>query len=73
MFIIGARVEEFMFEKFDRKTPMRPANSFVLGQTMVYAGRELGAGTEYGNDVHFMYYISNTNQLGDLAGRPIEN
>lgn len=37
-----------MFEKLDRQTPLRPSNSFLLGQTMAYAGKEIGPGIEYG-------------------------
>ena len=44
----GARFEDFMFEKLDRQTPLRPSNSFCLGQTMASAGREIGSGIEYG-------------------------
>eukprot|EP00794_Sanderia_malayensis_P015983 gene15983-17593_t len=47
----GARVEDYVFEKLDKKAPIRPTNLFVLGQTMTYAGRELGAGTEYGSSL----------------------
>jgi len=45
----GARLEDLMFEKLDRQTPLRPSNSFCLGQTMGYAGKEIGAEIEYGN------------------------
>lgn len=47
-FISGLRIEEFLFEKLDKKSPVRPTNSFTLGQTMQDAGREFGPGTAYG-------------------------
>ncbi|XP_057289510.1 endophilin-B1-like [Hydractinia symbiolongicarpus] len=47
----GLRIEEFMYEKLDKKNPPRPTNSFVLGQTMQDAGREVGPGTAYGSSL----------------------
>ncbi|XP_047135621.1 endophilin-B1 isoform X4 [Hydra vulgaris] len=44
----GYRIEEFLFEKLDKKTPARPTNSFVLGETMLDASQEIGPGTSYG-------------------------
>lgn len=48
LLFIGVRIEEFMYEKLDKKNPPRPTNAFVLGQTMQDAGREVGPGTAYG-------------------------
>ena len=48
IYLLGARLEDLMFEKLDRQTPLRPSNSFCLGQTMGYAGKEIGAEIEYG-------------------------
>ena len=52
-FSLGARLEDYMFEKLDRQTPLRPSNSFLLGQTMAYAGREIGPGIDYGRHYCF--------------------
>ena len=50
-------MEEFVYEKLDKKTPMRPTNAFILGQTMTDAGRDVGPGTAYGK------FLSNTNSF----------
>jgi len=44
----ASRMEEFMYEKLDKKNPSRPTNAFMMGQVMQDAGRELGPGTSYG-------------------------
>ncbi len=56
LYIAGARVEDYVFEKLDKKSPARPTNSFLLGQTLTYAGRELNPGSEYGN-FKYLYVI----------------
>ncbi|XP_074122421.1 endophilin-B1 isoform X2 [Sminthopsis crassicaudata] len=45
----NARIEEFVYEKLDRKAPSRTNNQEVLGQYMIDAGNEFGPGTAYGN------------------------
>ncbi|TRY60591.1 hypothetical protein DNTS_026996 [Danionella cerebrum] len=45
----GARVEEFLYEKLDRKVPPRATNGEILGQFMLEAAREFGADTPYGS------------------------
>uniref|UniRef100_A0A8D0GAE0 Endophilin-B1 n=1 Tax=Sphenodon punctatus TaxID=8508 RepID=A0A8D0GAE0_SPHPU len=45
----NARIEEFVYEKLDRKAPSRMNNQEVLGQYMIDAGNEFGPGTAYGN------------------------
>ncbi|XP_017295364.1 endophilin-B2-like isoform X2 [Kryptolebias marmoratus] len=45
----GARIEEFLYEKFDMKAPSRDTNSELLGQYMEGAAQEFGPGTPYGN------------------------
>lgn len=57
----GARFEDYMFEKLDRQTPLRPSNSFCLGQTMAYAGKEIGPGIEYGMIVYLLLENSTYN------------
>ncbi|XP_059544976.1 endophilin-B1 isoform X8 [Myotis daubentonii] len=44
-----ARIEEFVYEKLDRKAPSRVNNPELLGQYMIDAGTEFGPGTAYGN------------------------
>ena len=55
IFFKGVRVEEFMYEKLDKKNPPRPTNAFVLGQTMQDASQDIGPGTAYG--IYFMFYF----------------
>ncbi|XP_028918788.1 endophilin-B2 isoform X7 [Ornithorhynchus anatinus] len=44
----SARVEEFLYEKLDRKVPSRVTNGELLAQYMAEAANELGPGTPYG-------------------------
>lgn len=46
--VIGVRIEEFMYEKLDKKNPPRPTNAFLLGQIMQDASQDVGPGTGYG-------------------------
>ncbi|XP_043843611.1 endophilin-B2 isoform X3 [Dromiciops gliroides] len=46
--IPGARVEEFLYEKLDRKVPSRVTNGELLAQYMSEAANELGPETPYG-------------------------
>ncbi|XP_034396501.1 endophilin-B2-like isoform X8 [Cyclopterus lumpus] len=45
----GARIEEFLYEKLDRKVPSRITNGELLGQYMQDAAKEFGPGTPYGS------------------------
>ncbi|XP_041956542.1 endophilin-B2a isoform X10 [Alosa sapidissima] len=45
----GARIEEFLYEKLDRKVPSRPTNAELLGQYMLEAAKDFGPGTPYGS------------------------
>ncbi|XP_055497303.1 endophilin-B1-like isoform X1 [Leucoraja erinacea] len=45
----NTRIEEFVYEKLDRKVPSRINNSEQLGQYMLDAGNEFGPGTAYGS------------------------
>lgn len=47
-FYAGARIEEFLYEKLDRKAPSRITNGELLGQYMEDAAKEFGPGTPYG-------------------------
>ncbi|XP_016517784.1 endophilin-B2 [Poecilia formosa] len=44
----GARIEEFIYDKLDRKLPSRTTNAELLGQFMLDAAKEFGADTPYG-------------------------
>ncbi|KAM4663721.1 endophilin-B2 isoform 4-T4 [Discoglossus pictus] len=44
----SARVEEFLYEKLDRKVPSRVTNGELLGQYMNEAANEFGPGSPYG-------------------------
>ncbi|CAL1596555.1 unnamed protein product [Knipowitschia caucasica] len=43
------RLEEFVYEKLEKKAPTRMNNHELLGQSMIEAGNEFGPGTAYGN------------------------
>ncbi|XP_034396502.1 endophilin-B2-like isoform X9 [Cyclopterus lumpus] len=45
----SARIEEFLYEKLDRKVPSRITNGELLGQYMQDAAKEFGPGTPYGS------------------------
>lgn len=45
----GNRVEDFLFEKIDKKRPSRLSNQEYLGLDMMEAGTEFGPGTAYGS------------------------
>ncbi|KAM4607128.1 endophilin-B2-like isoform 2-T2 [Polymixia lowei] len=45
----SARIEEFLYEKLDRKAPSRITNGELLGQYMQDAAKEFGPGTPYGS------------------------
>lgn len=45
---LGARIEEFFYEKLDRKIPTRTTNGELLGQYMQDAAKDFGPGTAYG-------------------------
>lgn len=48
---LGARIEEFFYEKLDKKIPSRITNAELLGQYMQDAAKEFGPGTPYGSYV----------------------
>ena len=47
-FSAGARIEEFLYEKLDRKAPSRLTNAELLGHYMLDAAKDFGPGTPYG-------------------------
>lgn len=44
----GARIEEFIYDKLDKKLPSKATNAELLGQYMLDAANEFGPGTPYG-------------------------
>ncbi|XP_063234820.1 endophilin-B1 isoform X2 [Bacillus rossius redtenbacheri] len=46
---IGNRVEDFLFDKIDKKRPNRLSNLEYLGLDMIEGGNEFGPGTAYGS------------------------
>uniref|UniRef100_A0A7N6BV68 SH3-domain GRB2-like endophilin B2b n=1 Tax=Anabas testudineus TaxID=64144 RepID=A0A7N6BV68_ANATE len=45
----SARIEEFIYDKLDKKLPSRTTNAELLGQYMLEAADEFGPGTPYGS------------------------
>ncbi|XP_054467936.1 endophilin-B2-like isoform X3 [Anoplopoma fimbria] len=45
----SARIEEFIYDKLDKKLPSRLTNPELLGQYMLEAANEFGPGTPYGS------------------------
>nr|XP_023696411.1 endophilin-B2 isoform X1 [Paramormyrops kingsleyae] len=45
----SARIEEFLYEKLDKKVPSRITNGEILGHYMHEAARDFGAGGPYGS------------------------
>ncbi|XP_030598136.1 endophilin-B2b isoform X2 [Archocentrus centrarchus] len=45
----SARIEEFIYDKLDKKLPSRTTNAELLGQYMLDAAKEFGAETPYGS------------------------
>nr|QEG99544.1 endophilin B2 [Clarias batrachus] len=48
----GARIEEFFYEKLDRKIPTRTTNGELLGHYMQDAAKDFGSGTAYGSTLY---------------------
>ncbi|XP_054893563.1 endophilin-B1a [Poeciliopsis prolifica] len=45
----NVRLEEFVYEKLEKKAPARINNHDLLGHSMIEAGSDFGPGTAYGN------------------------
>ncbi|XDV27093.1 hypothetical protein PO909_030683 [Leuciscus waleckii] len=45
----NVRMEEFLYEKLDKKVPTRANNHELLGECMIDSGHEFGPGTAYGS------------------------
>lgn len=45
----GARIEEFIYDKLDKKLPSKTTNAELLGQYMLDAANDFGPGTPYGS------------------------
>lgn len=44
----GNRIEDFVYEKIEKKRPARLSNLEYLGLDMIETGNEFGPGTAYG-------------------------
>ncbi|KAI5105767.1 endophilin-B1, partial [Silurus meridionalis] len=58
----NVRIEDFFYEKLDKKAPTRLNNHEMLGQSMIDSGNEFGPGTAYGNAL--MKSGETENQIG---------
>ncbi|KAA0704662.1 Endophilin-B1 SH3 domain-containing GRB2-like protein B1 [Triplophysa tibetana] len=45
----NVRIEDFLYEKLEKKAPTRMNNHELLGQSMIDSGNEFGPGAAYGN------------------------
>ncbi|XP_041126416.1 endophilin-B1-like isoform X3 [Polyodon spathula] len=45
----NVRIEEFLYEKLEKKAPARMNNNEHLGESMIDSGKAFGQGTAYGN------------------------
>ncbi|KAL7980860.1 hypothetical protein Chor_002014 [Crotalus horridus] len=54
----SARVEEFLYEKLDRKVPSRVTNVELLAQYMMEAASDFGATSPYGAERDFIHVAS---------------
>lgn len=59
LFNTGNRIEDFFYEKIDKKKPNRLTNSEYVGIDMIEAGNEFGPGTSYGMMMYFFFSLSN--------------
>lgn len=55
------RLEEFVYEKLEKKAPTRMNNHELLGQSMMDSGTEFGPGTAYGQwYTKLLFWLLNT-------------
>uniref|UniRef100_A0A8B9JSS6 Endophilin-B1 n=1 Tax=Astyanax mexicanus TaxID=7994 RepID=A0A8B9JSS6_ASTMX len=54
----NVRMEEFLYEKLDRKLPTRANNHELLGECMIDAGHEFGPGTAYATTKQHLNYLA---------------
>jgi hypothetical protein len=54
---IGYRVEDFLYEKIEKKRPNRLSNLEYFGQDMNEAGNEFGPGTPYGKKMYCCHFF----------------
>jgi endophilin-B len=59
MSFTDARLEDFMYQKFDGKKKERQTNYELLGQCMFDSGNELGPGTAYGKSQSWIKWDCN--------------
>lgn len=48
IFFTGNRIEDFFYEKIDKKKPNRLSNLEYVGMDMIEAGNDFGPGIAYG-------------------------
>lgn len=53
-FSTGVRMEDFFYEKMDKKKRDRYTNAEQLGQVMIDSGNDYGPGTAYGEKFIFI-------------------
>lgn len=53
----GNRIEDFFFEKIDKKKPNRLTNLEYVGQDMIEAGNEFGSGIPYGESYKLLIFL----------------
>lgn len=59
--VADVRLEEFVYEKLEKKAPTRMNNHELLGQAMIDSGSEFSPGTAYGG-------CADSLSPGDLRG-----
>lgn len=73
------RMEEFLYEKLDKKIPTRANSHELLGECMIDSGHEFGAGTAYGESSSlicielslFIYRTCDLNNGNDMLSQDI--
>lgn len=56
--ISGNRIEDFFFEKIDKKKPNRLSNLEYVGMDMIEAGNDFGPGIAYGSNKRYFLFNS---------------
>ncbi|XP_035524138.1 endophilin-B2-like [Morone saxatilis] len=64
----GARIEEYIYDKLDKKLPSKATNAELLGQYMLEAANDFGAVTPYGRKWKWKSYF----EKGPTAVHPPE-
>lgn len=59
--ITGNRIEDFFYEKIDKKKPNRLSNLEYVGTDMIEAGNDFGPGIAYGWYMYICKFIGKNN------------